>query len=312
MGNNIGKLVWRGGGSAGSDRLQLQCPFSNCYPQLYEESDKPCAVTPFKDYRHLDEHIWMYHSFLRSCKHCDVRFFEAKKSKRQRLELETAKIEHFNRHHANQSTMGNDAQNDGTLSKYHVLTMTQEQDKRFTNWQSENAKRKNLTDEEKYKSLCKCLIEDDVNLPTDIKFHYLMYEHLANPLSYERGQKNLELFKGRHQYTEQSFQMQPFPATPSSTENGAWSLDDDSGPQPLTWHVRNLTPTVDSGYGSKDKQQPDGTRDEGAPQWSRANPDPDLNSTVMGSFADEHFQYDPQFIRGTLDLDSTDDQNHWV
>jgi hypothetical protein len=91
-------LSWTGGGTRG---LQLQCPWSNCFPQLYGGSKKPCALTPFADFRELTDHIWKYHSFILCCVHCDTRFASANRAKKARPTLDKLKNDHMMKNHLN-------------------------------------------------------------------------------------------------------------------------------------------------------------------------------------------------------------------
>ena len=78
--------------------LGLQCPYSNCLPQLYTSSTKPCVYTAFADFREVIDHIWKYHSKLLSCDSCDHRFSTAKRGENEyaRSQLLDLKAKHAN------------------------------------------------------------------------------------------------------------------------------------------------------------------------------------------------------------------------
>ncbi|KAI1259078.1 hypothetical protein F5Y18DRAFT_317293 [Xylariaceae sp. FL1019] len=51
-------VLWIGVG----EDLRLQCPWSNCFPQLYADDTSTCAITAFASFRRLKAHIKEKHS----------------------------------------------------------------------------------------------------------------------------------------------------------------------------------------------------------------------------------------------------------
>ncbi|TGJ85345.1 hypothetical protein E0Z10_g3386 [Xylaria hypoxylon] len=172
----------------------LQCPWSNCFPQLYANSRYPCALTSFGDFRQVLDHIWKYHSFLLSCEYCDHRFLDAKRTGKDWSNLDVLKKEHTIRCH-------NDNTSDSTSTrKDSVKTMTKEQDGIFRNWRYRNNQ---YAIKLAYESLCRSIFGAEIQVP-DYKYHYYVPDHTINTSSREIGELNMEYYTSRFQTPAQS------------------------------------------------------------------------------------------------------------
>ncbi|KAI1422573.1 hypothetical protein F5Y12DRAFT_611062 [Xylaria sp. FL1777] len=225
----------------------LQCPWSNCFPQLYKHSKNPCTLTPFADFREMTDHIWKYHSCLLSCNNCDHRFLNARRTQGHLSALDKLKKNHL------ESVCTNLTPN----PEHYIKTMTDTQDKILKRW-----KPKNINDEAlakpHYYSLCHSLFGDGVQLPEDHKYHYFLPEYTVNKASDQLGKINLEYIKQRQSTTDNeptsssSHQEPRFttycPQPMQSTINPL--LLDDEGAQPCDWTVHQPGPDHDSAYGS--------------------------------------------------------------
>ncbi|KAI0198536.1 hypothetical protein F4808DRAFT_255200 [Astrocystis sublimbata] len=169
------------------DGFELQCPWSNCFPLLYESElyRSPCSKTPFPDFRTLLDHVWKYHSFILSCDHCAHRFTDGKRSKRWRGDLDKMKRIHVEEHHSD------DGIKSGRDSRESIKTMTNQQDETLSTWQRTRRRRED-TREADYISLCSSLFGDDIRTPENLSecYNYLVPEHKFNHASRELGMRN--------------------------------------------------------------------------------------------------------------------------
>ncbi|KAI1741772.1 hypothetical protein F4680DRAFT_60036 [Xylaria scruposa] len=223
----------------------LQCPWSNCFPQLYDHSREPCAITAFADFREMIDHIWKYHSFLLSCDKCIHRFTNSRRGEKVRQDLERKKSEHNDVFHSD--TRNNIPAN----SRHFIKTMTEEQDKILKSWKAEKGKDKK-TVESSYKSLCSSLFGNGIGVPTNIQWNYYIAEHNINTESARLGEKNIEYFM-QCRVTAQPVSTTGFhqQSSPNSYQHPKNRLSLDEGPPPANWELQKTAPDQDSGYCSK-------------------------------------------------------------
>ncbi|KAI0553894.1 hypothetical protein F4679DRAFT_388731 [Xylaria curta] len=224
----------------------LQCPWSNCFPQLYDHSREPCAITAFADFREMIDHIWKYHSFLLSCDKCLHRFKTSRRGEKVRQDLERQKSKHNDVFHSDKSNTIS------TNSRDFIKTMTEEQDKILKSWKVDKGKDKKTVIESSYKSLCSSLFGNGIGVPTNIRYNYYIAEHIINAESARLGKRNEEYFMQRRVAAQPGstagFHQQ---LNHNSYQHPKYRLSLDEGPPPSDWTLQKTTPDQDSGYGSK-------------------------------------------------------------
>ncbi|KAI8950296.1 hypothetical protein F4801DRAFT_355235 [Xylaria longipes] len=224
----------------------LQCPWSNCFPQLYDYFPRPpCSKTPFADFREVIDHIWKYHSSLLSCDSCNYRFLGAKRGERDRPALVRLKNEHIKNCHSDKSKDVPRSPQDS------IKTMTDEQDEILQNWKPMDRGNKD-TAESNYRSLCSSLFGNKVKVPANLRYNYLIAEYTTNPESARLGQKNEEYVIQHRAATQHGstadLHQQLSPNTNQYIKN---PLLLDECPPPSNWIVPKPAPDQDSGYASK-------------------------------------------------------------
>ncbi|KAI0450761.1 hypothetical protein F5B21DRAFT_413286 [Xylaria acuta] len=232
---------------AGMRGLALQCPWSNCFPQLYDYVPRPpCSNTPFADFREVIDHIWKYHSSLLSCDKCGHRFKGARRGEKGRVDLDRLKNEHDNRCHSVKAQSKDVPIN----PRDSIKTMTEEQDKILKNWRAKKGNDGN-TVESNYRSLCSSLFGNDVEVPTNLRYNYLIAEHTINPESARLGERNeayvtqyrVAAHSGLTAGSHQQLSPNPYQYTKDP-------LQLDEGPRPSGWAIPKPAPDQDSGYAS--------------------------------------------------------------
>ncbi|GAP87052.1 hypothetical protein SAMD00023353_2500890 [Rosellinia necatrix] len=163
------------------DDYKLQCPWSKCFPQLYQTTKSPCTNTSFPDFRVLGDHINKYHTNLLGCPNCDHRYLNARRKTPKDIDDLNAEKR---RHRCN----SNKGKNAGAHLDHVLITMTEEQDKGFRLWKRDRKK----TTQEIYASLCYLLFGDEVEVPDNYEWNYWIPECVVNQDSWDRGQRNLE------------------------------------------------------------------------------------------------------------------------
>jgi ribosomal protein L37E len=136
----------------------LQCPFSKCYPQLYEDTKSPCTLTGFPTFRALRDHIWKYHSNLLGCDMCGHRFASAKRKNEHKDELNALKQKHYEQCHPDGGA------GESPDSNLMITTLSEDGDEMIKLWKEE----KGISDEQNYQSLCRSLFGDSIRVPADI------------------------------------------------------------------------------------------------------------------------------------------------
>ncbi|KAI0441423.1 hypothetical protein F4803DRAFT_417206 [Xylaria telfairii] len=214
----------------------LQCPWSNCFPQLYNYYPmQPCSKTPFADFREVIDHIWKYHSSLLSCDRCDHRFFSAKRGEKDRPALDRLKHEHIKEHHSDKS------KEQSRTARDCIRTMTDKQDDILRNWKAKNSKDKDAV-KPNYISLCRSLF-GDIEVPTNLTYTYWVPYYTTNPDYAGLGKRNEEYVMQRRSDAHQQLVTDPqHPQDPLSLD-GQSLLGN--------WTVPKVAPDQDSGYGSK-------------------------------------------------------------
>ncbi|KAI1814883.1 hypothetical protein GGS20DRAFT_376490 [Poronia punctata] len=173
--------VRKGGGTPS---LALQCPWSNCFPQLYAHSTGPCVDTSFPDFAHVVDHIWKFHSSLLSCSLCDKRWPYAKRTAKYRDDLAKLKNEHEKRCHPNGAL--------AAKTSHSIKTMTAEQDYRLEKeWKTEGKGRDKDSMVPIYANLCRLLFGSGIKVPENPVYHYFVPEFTVNNSSRELGLLNL-------------------------------------------------------------------------------------------------------------------------
>ncbi|KAI0966147.1 hypothetical protein F4678DRAFT_302021 [Xylaria arbuscula] len=262
----------------------LQCPWSNCFPQLYEHYSRlPCTLTPFADFREMIDHIWKYHSFLLSCRNCDYRFKYAKRADKVQKELDALKKDHLEK----------DCKNVTPNLEHYYKTMTDTQDKILKKWHAYKPKEEAFA-RSNYISLCQHLFGDGVKLPVDHRYNYFVPEYTTNKESFHLGEINLEYIRRRR------FPVEPEPSS-SSHQQPSFTYDYpqhmphtidpllldeglEEGPQLQDWIVYQPGPDHDSAYGS-------GGTGESAPQQSTSTYEgylPDLDDYNLSTVSFSH------------------------
>ncbi|KAI1758325.1 hypothetical protein F4782DRAFT_525017 [Xylaria castorea] len=235
--------------NAGMRGLALQCPWSICFPQLYNNRQRtPCAQTPFASFRLMIDHIWKYHSSILSCDKCNYRFPGAKRGEKDRPTLVRLKNEHNKECHSDKSK---DVPRNLRDS---IRTMTDEQDEILRKFKAQDRENEE-TMEPNYKLLCSSLFGNDVEVPANLKYHYLIAEHTINPESARLGARNEEYVMQRRVAAQNGstagFHQQLSPNSYQYPKNPLL-LDELDEPPPLSnWTILKPTPDLDSGYGSK-------------------------------------------------------------
>ncbi|KAI1178295.1 hypothetical protein F4777DRAFT_111811 [Nemania sp. FL0916] len=234
--------------------FNLQCLWSKLFPQLYEHSREPCALTPFATFRELTDHIWKYHSYLLSCSECDYRFLSAKRREEHWPELDELKNRHIQECHPN-FVGGNAPHANGS----NIITMKEYQDESLRNWKQE--KRNNIVlPKESYISLCYCLWGSGITAPNECEYTYLVPEYKTNELSASQGERNIEYARlsnsgidlaSRHQ-PENLISYNP-QLSHSAQQSTIYPLSLDESRQPEAWGLAETKPDQDSGYASGPK-----------------------------------------------------------
>ncbi|KAI2616237.1 hypothetical protein GGR54DRAFT_236305 [Hypoxylon sp. NC1633] len=147
--------------------------------------------------------------------------------------------------------------------------MMPEQDEKFSHWQNVHENRQGIDGVglvTKYHSLCHCLFGDDIVLPEDPHYDYLLLEHSVNPSSATRGEKSLNYFENRL-VQPSTVEHPPRPdrhalLAPLQSKFSAdpYSLDGvgDAGLKPQQWSIPGGSRTDDSGYASGPKNETPG------------------------------------------------------
>ncbi|KAI0539054.1 hypothetical protein GGR58DRAFT_263039 [Xylaria digitata] len=76
------------------------------------------------------------------------------------------------------------------------MTMTDVQDKSLKSWRPQNSKDEDSV-KANYDSLCRSLFGNDIKLPENPKYHYLIPEYTTNPVSSLLGQQNIDYVRQR-------------------------------------------------------------------------------------------------------------------
>lgn len=240
----------------------LQCVFSKCFPQLYEETKSPCTLTAFHTYRALRDHIWKYHSKLLSCDKCGHRFASAKRKNEHKDELKALKWEHDKQCHPD----GDEGRSlDSDLM---IITLSEDGDQKIKSWK-ENRKK---SDEQNYQSLCRSLFGDAIRVPADIGVDYWVPKHkIDREYSYRAlGEQNLADARWRQLAPPSSFATTSYqcldPVAAATATATTWAptyhhhhhhggvsrlaLDrgDDNNTQVCDWLVPTRPSDVDSGF----------------------------------------------------------------
>ncbi|KAI0183781.1 hypothetical protein EV127DRAFT_255307 [Xylaria flabelliformis] len=278
MSNDVTKDAKRRG-------FAIQCPWSKCFPQLYDNSRAPCVQTPFADFREISDHIWKYHSFLLSCDKCDYRFKSSRRGENVRQDLERQKSKHNDEFHSGKSN------NIPKNSRDFIRTMTEEQDKILKSWKADKGKDKGMV-ESNYRSLCSSLFGNGIGVPTNIQYNYYIAEYKTNPESARQGERNEEYFT-RCRVAAQPGSTAGFPQQLSPSP---YQLSLDEPSRPDDWIVPKTAPDQDSGYGSKPSTETAPSANNGVcnnPNWSY-NPGwypSNDNAVAFTNFFDEALNY---------------------
>ncbi|KAI1374793.1 hypothetical protein F4677DRAFT_156204 [Hypoxylon crocopeplum] len=267
---------------------RLQCPWSKCFPHLYRNSEEPCAISSFEDFRQLNDHIWKYHSNLLSCKDCDHRFTNAKRTKDHMEELEEMKRKHAEKCHG--SSTGeeeDDTGEDGRRGqkkekpkrlKHSVQTMTPDHDVRFRSWQdmcrriTRGQERLEDTNQNgpvvKYKSLCECLFDNSFVAPTNPYYDFLFHKQDMDPNSGMTGGIHVilaEVGRSRTCMQQQEFDTGALPAMPESyPQPDTYSFSSTSameGTRTGTSYISPLTDVTEEDWTTEPPEHPTQTMD---------------------------------------------------
>ncbi|KAI0502900.1 hypothetical protein F5B22DRAFT_631512 [Xylaria bambusicola] len=254
--------TYKDGGMRGD---ALQCPWSNCFPQLYKHSKNPCTLTPFADFREVTDHIWKYHSFLLSCGHCDHRFPSAKRGESHRSDLEKIKKRHWD--NGCKKTMSD--------PDHSLKTMTDEQDRILKSWKGTNTKDQ-ASVKPNYESLCRSLFGDGVHVPWVNKYHYFIPEYMVNQESARLGEENLHYIRQRKAAKQLSLGTYGL----QNMQNTINPLVLDEYPQPKDWVLPVHNADQDSAYGSGGTGESSAQQNSGGVS-SYMNPDLDWHFSTI-------------------------------
>ncbi|KAI0483885.1 hypothetical protein F4859DRAFT_417097 [Xylaria cf. heliscus] len=227
--------------------LGLQCPWSNCFPQLYNSRRKPlpCSNTQFGEFRELIDHIWKYHSFLLSCDKCIYRFSSAKRTENGREALNELKSQHMEKCHSDKSKEVPRSPRDS------IRTMTKEQDESLRKWKAKNGKDKDAVGLN-YISLCRSLFGNIIEVPTNSNPYFIPY-YTTNIEYAKLGERNEAYVVQQRLLPTQlastgGFDQQLTPYPYQYTTKDPLSLDEPA--LPGNWALPKQAPDQDSGYAS--------------------------------------------------------------
>ncbi|KAI1763909.1 hypothetical protein GGR53DRAFT_343400 [Hypoxylon sp. FL1150] len=194
-------------------RDRYQCPYSKCFPSVYEDSELPCVRTAFKDFSRLHEHIRKCHFG----EDASSQPGEANRKGKKEIPPRSQSFSH---------------------------TLTPEKESQFIAWREQPSTRR-MNGETRYWALCRLLfdLEDDELFDGQTPLYdYLLLGHSSCSPLVESSEGNLEdqLVQLSHVPT-QSLQIDPLMLDNAGWKpSGSWSVQhgftSDSGYDSLPTH----------------------------------------------------------------------------